>query len=113
MDDLARTRIAMQDDQGRAVGSADIEVVDDSVVRASLHVEAGHVQPGARARLVDAVMDAPEVVGRRRLEASLPLGDTEILHRVRARTASEETRAAGASCLVDAELPEREPEPGG
>lgn len=108
MDDHARPRIAITDEDGRPVGMADIDVVDDAVVRASLHVESGHLQPGTRGRLVDAVLDSPEVSSRHHLQATVPLGDTEMLDRVRDRCEDSETRAAGASCLIDAELPDRD-----
>jgi hypothetical protein len=106
MDDRARPQISIDDQEGRQVGVAAIHVVDDSTVRASLHVEAGHLEPGTRARLVDAVLDAPEVSSRRHVEVAVPLGDSEMLDRVRERSDSDSSRAAGTSCLIDAELPE-------
>jgi hypothetical protein len=105
MDGRTRTRIAINDDDGRTVGTADIDVVDSSVVRASLHVESGHLPPGTRRRLVDAVLDAPEVVSRRYVQVAVPLGDTEMLQRVRER-AGGEARGAGSTCLIDADLAE-------
>lgn len=111
MNDRAQPQIRINDEDGRQVGTADIHVVDDSAVRASLHVEAGQLQPGTRERLVDAVLDAPEVSSRRHVQLAVPLGDTEMLARVRDRSDSDETRAAGASCLIDAELPGPETEP--
>jgi hypothetical protein len=90
---------------GHVVAIADVEPLDDpAVIRASLHAEAGHVPVGSRSRLVDAVLDLPETRMRRKLEATLPLGDAEALDRLRARCEGVQTRAAGASCLVDAEL---------
>ena len=52
----------------------------------SLHAASGHVAPGRRANLVDAVMDLPEVQASARLEATIPLGDGESLERLRERT---------------------------
>ena len=60
---------------------------------------------GARTRLVDAVLDAPEVRLCQHVQVALPLGDSEILDRVRERCDTEEVRAVGATCLVEAELP--------
>jgi hypothetical protein len=51
--------------------------------RVWLHAAPGHVTPGRRASLVDAVMDLPEVQASARLEATVPLGDTELLERLR------------------------------
>jgi uncharacterized phage protein gp47/JayE len=93
---------------GHVVATAEVEPLEDpSVIRASLHTEAGHLPTGTRARLVDAVLDLPETRQRRRLEATLPLGDAESLDRLRARCEGVVTRPAGASCLVDARLPSR------
>lgn len=107
MPDHARSRIAIDDDHGRPVAAADIEVVEPQIARASLHVESGHLPAGTRERLVDAVLDAPEVRSRRRVQVALPLGETELLQRVRERCGSARTRVAGSTALVDAELPGR------
>ena len=92
--------------EGNVVAEADVETTDDpTVIRASLHTEAGHRPVGAGARLVDAVLDLDEMRRGHTLEASLPLGDVEALERLRSRCPDVRTRPAGASCLADAELP--------
>ncbi len=73
--------------------------------RASLNAVSGHVPPGGRANLVDAVMDLPEVQASARLEAAIPLGDGESLERLRERTEDTVTRPAGSTALVDAGIP--------
>jgi hypothetical protein len=77
----------------------------DGTARASLHAAPGHVAPGTRAMLVDAVMDLPEVRASGRLQATVPLGDTESLWRLRERTEGANTRPAGSTALVDADIP--------
>jgi hypothetical protein len=77
----------------------------DGTVRASLHAQAGHITPGSRASLVDAVMDLPEVQASARLEATIPLGDGESLERLRERTEDAVTRPVGSSMLLDANIP--------
>jgi hypothetical protein len=99
-----RPRIFVEDEDGRRVAAADIEVVDGTAARASLHVESGQLPVGTRARLVDAVLDTPEVRSCEHVQVALPLGDTEILDRVRERCDPGDVRAAGASCLVEADL---------
>ena len=85
----------------------------DGTVRASLHASAGHLTPGSRASLVDAVMDLPEVQASTRLEATIPLGDGESLERLRERTEDAVTRSAGSTTLLDANIPAgSQPEPG-
>jgi uncharacterized phage protein gp47/JayE len=86
--------------------------------RASLNAASGHVPPGGRANLVDAVMDLPEVQASARLEAAIPLGDGESLERLRERTEDTVTRPAGSTALVDANIPSAsrpgpDQEPGG
>ena len=104
MTDRARSWISVDDEEGRHVAAAEIEVVDPSEVRASLHVEPGHLPVGIRTRLVDAVLDAPEVSSCEHVQVALPVGDTEILDRVRERCDTGEVRAAGTTCLVEADL---------
>jgi len=73
--------------------------------RVLVHTAPGHVRPGKRASLVDAVMDLPEVQASVRLEATVPLGDTELLERLRQRTHDAVVRPAGCTALVDAAIP--------
>ena len=102
MANRARPRIAINDEDGRPVGGAEIELVNLWQARASLHVESGHLPVGARRRLVDAILDAPEISSRQHIQVALPLGDCEILDRLRQRCDIDEMRAAGATCLVEA-----------
>ncbi|MGO8884127.1 MAG: hypothetical protein ACLPUO_29580 [Streptosporangiaceae bacterium] len=89
------------------VVAADVTVPDGpgGTAQASLRAEAGHIAPGRRARLVDAVLDLPEVQESARLKAAFPLGDTESLHRLQQRCEDVSTRSAGWSALLDASLP--------
>jgi hypothetical protein len=53
-----------------------------------------------------------------RLQAAVPLGDSESLERLRERTEDTVTRPAGSTALVDADIPPASqpspgPEPGG
>src|SRR5580704_8438018 len=66
-------------DGDRTVAAAEVTTpqASEGTVRVSLHAESGHMAPGSRARLVDAVLDLPEVREGARLEAALPLGDGE------------------------------------
>jgi hypothetical protein len=99
-------------DGDETVAGAEVTTSADSAgtVRASLHAAGGHIPPGRRADLVDAVMDLPEVQESERLEAAAPLGDSESLARLRERTEDSTTRPAGATALVDARIPAARPE---
>ena len=76
-------------DGDQTVAAAEVSQRPGGTTRASLHAAPGHVAPGRRADLVDAVVDLPEVQASSRLEATIPLGDGESLDRLRERT--EET----------------------
>ncbi|HYB14707.1 MAG TPA: hypothetical protein VEF71_04450 [Streptosporangiaceae bacterium] len=94
-------------DGDHTVAAAEVAVSQQAggTARASLRVAAGHVAPGRRADLVDAVMDLPEVQASARLEAAVPRGDGESLGRLRERTEDTVTRPAGSTTLVDADIP--------
>jgi hypothetical protein len=97
------------------VAAADVTIPPGTgTAQASLRAAPGQIPPGRRTRLVDAVMDLPDVQDSTRLEAALPLGDSETLARLRERSENATTRAAGASALLDADIPPSEsaPDPG-
>ncbi len=91
------------------VATAHVSKRDEATARASLLPPSGHVPPDSRASLVDAVVETPEVQQSRRLEATVPLGDSVALDRIRERTEEASTRPAGATALVNATLPGGEP----
>ena len=94
-------------DDGQPIAAAEVTTSAGAggTVRASLHASAGHIPPGRRASLVDAVMDLPEVQASARMEATIPLGDGESLERLRERTEDAVTRPAGSTTLLDADIP--------
>jgi hypothetical protein len=101
-----RQRVEVKDDD-RTVATADVTTSEGSggTARVSLHAEPGHIAPGRRASLVDAVLDLPEVQESARVEAAFRLGDSESLHRFQERCEDVSTRPAGWSALVDANVP--------
>ena len=101
-------RTILIEENGRPLASAEVRPTDEPwVVHSELHVESGHLPGGTRTRLVDAVLDHPKVDEADRLLATMPLGDTEMLDRVRQRCDDVEARAAGATTLVEARLEHR------
>lgn len=94
-------------DGDRTVAAAEVTISEggDGTVRASFHAESGHMTPGSRATLVDAVLDLPEVQRSARLEATVPLGDGESLDRLRERLADVSIHPAGSSAILEANLP--------
>ena len=101
-----RQRVEVSDDD-RTVATAEVTTSEGSggTARVSLRAEPGHITPGRRASLVDAVLDLPEVQESARVEAAFRLGDCESLHRLQERCEEVSTRSAGWSALVDANLP--------
>jgi hypothetical protein len=91
------------EDEGRLVASATIRGTDDpGTVHTDLHAESGPLPPETRAQLVDAVLEHPDVSAADHLVATMPLGDTEMLERVRQRCEDVEAHSAGATKIVDA-----------
>ena len=100
-------RVEIKDEGDHTVAEAEVTTArgPEGTVRASMHAKGDHVRPGDRARLVDTVMDLPEVQASDRLEADVPYGDGESLNRLRERTEDPQARAAGATTLLDADIP--------
>jgi hypothetical protein len=94
-------------DGDRTIAAAEVTTAagPEGTARTSLRAAAGHLAPGRRADLVDTVMDLPEVQASQRLEATIPLGDVELLQRLRERTTDAVTRPAGSTVLFDATIP--------
>jgi hypothetical protein len=106
MSDPPETQHVEIKDGDQTVAAAEVSTNDENdTARASLHAAAGHIVPGRRASLVDAVMDLPQVQESTRLEASVPLGDAESLERLRERTDESTTHPAGSTALLDANIP--------
>jgi hypothetical protein len=92
-------------ENGRQIASAEVLPTDEpGLVHSEMHVESGHLPGGTGTRLVDAVLEHPQVDEADRLLATMPIGDTEMIDRVRERCDDVEARAAGATKLVRARL---------
>ena len=76
---------------------------------ASLRAESGHIPPGRRASLVDAVLDLPEVQQSAHLNVVFPLGDGETLQRLQERCPDVRTHPAGDSAIMEANVRGSEP----
>jgi hypothetical protein len=99
--------IEIKDEDDRIVAEAEVTTARGpaGTVRTSMHAKNEHARRGDRTTLVDTVMDLPEVRASERVEASVPYGDGESLDRLRQRTEDARTRVAGATTLLDANLP--------
>jgi hypothetical protein len=99
--------VEIKDADDRVVAEAEVTTAlgPEGTVRTSMHAKNEHARRGDRTALVDTVMDLPEVRASERVEASVPYGDGESLDRLRQRTEDAQTRVAGATTLLDANLP--------
>jgi hypothetical protein len=112
MTDPGRVRHVEIKDGDETVAAAEVTTSRESggTAQASLRAMPGHIAPGTRSSLVDAVMDLPEVQASEHLQAAVPLGDGESLERLRERADETTTRPAGSTALLDANIPQdREP----
>jgi hypothetical protein len=93
-------------DGERTVAVADVTTSHgtDRTAWASLRTVAGHIPPGIRVSLVDAVLDLPQVQDSARLKAAFPLGDSESLRRLQQRCENVTVHPAGASALLEASI---------
>ena len=99
-------------DNERTVAAADVTAQGPGgTAWASLRAESGHITPGRRASLVDAVLDLPEVQESGRLNVVFPLGDWETLQRLQDRCVHLHARPAGGSAIVEAHLTSGGPAP--
>jgi hypothetical protein len=96
-----RQRVEVSDD-GRTLATAEVTTGGSGgTARVSLHAEPGHITPGHRTSLVDAVLDLPEVQESARLAAAFQLGNSESLHRLQKRCEHDLTHPAGSSALFN------------
>lgn len=108
----SRTTVRVETD-GRVLAEADIRRTGEpGIVVSTMHVESGHLPVGTGTRLVDAVIEQALLGEAELLVATMPLGDTEMLDRVRQRSDAVAARAVGATKIVEARLvprPRRSP----
>jgi hypothetical protein len=92
---------------GHAIAHADVTAPTDphGTTHVSFHAESGHLPSGSRRDLVDAVLDLPDVHNSDHLQATVPIGDTESIDRLRERTTDMRMHGAGSSALADANIP--------
>lgn len=91
------------EDDGHPIAHADVSD-DGAVVELRFSVDQGHLPFLARELLVEATFGLPSLKEPRLVHATLPLGDVDLLAGLRRHCSHVDVRAAGASCLVDAEV---------
>lgn len=87
---------------GGVAATITVADADADEVLVAVEIDAGHVPLTARDELVEAIFAHPVVQHSRRIRATVPLGDSELLEAFNRHCPDVRTRAAGATCLVDA-----------
>lgn|SRR3954451_7120220 len=97
-------RITVEED-GQLLAQATVSPPDENnQVRAQVHVAAGHLPIDTRRKLADAVCDAVTEDNAERLTATVPVGDAELVERMRDHLSDVELRAAGATSIIKGEI---------
>ena len=105
MNDAEHQDITIEN-EGRVVAHAALNPTPNTeILAAAMEVEHGHLPTGTRSRLVDAVVAEAAAQHGTYLQASLPVGDAEMLHRLREHCPDLHARAVGATCIADGTLP--------
>ncbi|MDX6368420.1 MAG: hypothetical protein QOK30_3496 [Nocardioidaceae bacterium] len=90
------------DHDGEAVCSAEVSLDEATrAARVSLHAESGHLPTGARERLVDEVLELPQIKNSEHVSMSVPRGDAESLTRLQQRCDHMTVRPAGSTVIVE------------
>ena len=97
--------VEISDDEHAVVAAEVTSEGPGGTAWASLRADSGHITPGRRASLVDAVLDLSEVRESAHLKVVFPLGDCETLQRLQERCRDVRTHPAGGSAIMEANLP--------
>ena len=94
------TQIIVEED-GQVLARATVSDADgDGESLAQVNVSSGHLPVGTRQQVVDAVHEAVTEHHTRRLTATVPCGDAELVEGIRNHLDHVELRAAGASSII-------------
>jgi hypothetical protein len=96
------TRMWVTAGLGRRISAA--VSTDGRVATIAFTLPCGTVPGDALRALVDGVFQLPAVRSSRAIEAAAPLGGTDLLEHVRRHLPGARMRAAGVTCLIDANL---------
>ena len=94
--------ITRVDADGRMAGNVLVST-DGDLVLMRFAMAHGHLPAATRRDLVDQAFQLPELDGGpQQVQAVIPLGDVELLQGLRAHLSGIRSRAAGATCLIEA-----------
>jgi hypothetical protein len=102
MAEVGNDRHIEVDHDGEPVCSADVSLDEETrAARVSLHAESGHLPTGVRERLVDEVLELPQVKNSDHVSMTVPRGDAESLSRLQERCDHVTVRPAGSTVIVE------------
>lgn len=100
----ART-VELRDENGTLTASAVVRAGwDGEGVSTTLHVEPGHLPLDTRARLVELLLDQPEINPGTALTVVVPAGDGELIEELTRRTVDTSSRRVGATTIIEGQL---------
>lgn len=73
-------------------------------MRAQVTPVPGHLPVGSRQKVADAVYEAVVADHASHLTVTVPLGDAELIDRIRSHLSEVELRAAGATCIIEGQV---------
>lgn len=100
-------------DSSAPISPTRVEVADEATadvteagpaVQVRFHVAAGHHGKAIREDLVARVFELPALHTHAALHATVPIGDTVLIEQIGRRCDMVRVRAAGSTCLIDADL---------
>jgi hypothetical protein len=93
--------------EGHVVATAAVECSPEphGTAKIALERHADDIPAEVESELVDRVLDSPGVSNSDGVHVVLPLGDAASITRLQDRTTGFSARAAGASSVIDAEIP--------
>ena len=77
---------------------------DDGAVCVAVHVAAGHLPPGARQSMADAIHSQLTTDRAAWVTVTVPLGDAELVDGIRSHLDDAELRAAGATSIIEGDV---------
>ena len=92
--------------EGQLLAQVTVTAADENgEARAQVHMASGQLPAGTRQQVVDAVHEAVTEDDAQHLTATVPLGDAELVEGLRDHLHDVELRAAGATSIIDGDIP--------
>ena len=93
------------EENGQVLAQATISAANEQgEVCAQVHVASGQLPVGTRQRMADAVHEAVTEDETRRLTATVPLGDVELVEGIGHNLDDVNLRAAGATSIIEGDV---------